>query len=48
MVTIIDLFFIKTLKGLHIEHVQNLSKKNKDLPNIKDLIKNDLVTYVLL
>ncbi len=35
---------VKTLKELHIEHVQNLNIKNKNLPNIKNLVKNDLVT----
>jgi hypothetical protein len=35
---------VKTLKDLHIEHVQNLNIKNKNLPNIKNLVKNDLVT----
>jgi hypothetical protein len=34
---------VKTLKDLHIEHVQNLNIKNKNLPNIKDLVKIDLV-----
>jgi len=38
--------FVKTLKDLHIEHVQNLNKKNQYLPNIKDLVKNDPVIYV--
>ncbi len=34
------------MKDLHIEHVQNLNVKNKDLPNIKDLIKNDPIICV--
>ncbi len=33
---------VKTLKELHIENVQNVIQENKDLPNIKDLIKMTL------
>jgi len=40
------LILVKALKDLHIEHVQNFNIKNKDLPNIKNLINNDLVTCV--
>jgi len=39
-------YFCKNVKRLHIEHVQNLKPKNKDLPNMKDLVKNDLIIYV--
>jgi hypothetical protein len=35
---------VKTLKDLHIEHVQIFNIKNKNLANIKDLVKIDLVT----
>ncbi len=38
--------FVKTLKDLHIEHVQNLHIENKYLSNIKDLVKNDSITCV--
>jgi hypothetical protein len=37
---------VKTLVFLHIQHVQNFNTKNEDLPNIKDLVKNDPFTYV--
>ncbi len=37
---------VKTIKNLHIEHAQNFNTKNQCLPNIKDLVKNDLVIYV--
>jgi hypothetical protein len=40
------LILVKALKDLHIEHVQNFNIKNRDLPNIENLIKNDPVTYV--
>jgi hypothetical protein len=30
--------FVKTLKYLHIEHVQNLNIENINLLNIKDLV----------
>jgi hypothetical protein len=37
---------VKTLKYLHIQHVQNFNIEIEDLPNIKDFVKNDLVTCV--
>jgi len=37
---------VKKLIFLHIQHVQNLNTKNENLPNIKDLVKNDPFTYV--
>jgi hypothetical protein len=37
---------VKQLKNLHIEHVQNFNLENKDLPNIKDFVKNDPITFV--
>jgi hypothetical protein len=33
---------VKTLKDLHIQHVQNLNIENEDLPNKKILLKMTL------